>query len=227
MITPEIIALTGMVLSSIIFYLYAREVNKEKLTLDGFMLSDRNLKKNQFGSTFAASSFSLAINTMFLFMNAQHYAVFMLVAPVTYLLGHYIFIALVRKSDVDVNDCRTVSDLCYKFFPSKALARLITLMTITSYLMLIFVELFIGSLVLTFFLPQDLIYQTGSFLSIGIIVLLYVRLGGYKALVKTDKWQLFLMMLATSLITIFAVISPVLNDFGAREIFLDICVNYC
>lgn len=211
MVAPEIIALIGIMLSSMVFYKYARKVNDEKLTLDGFMLSDRNISASQFSNTFAASSFSLATNTMFLFVNCQNYAVFMLVAPITYLLGHYMFIALVRKSNVDVNDCRTVSDLCYKFFKSRAIARLITAMTVSSYIMLVFIELFLGSIVLTFFLPETLIFQTISFLGIGIIVLLYVKLGGLKALIMTDKWQLFLMMLATSLITVFALIAPTIN----------------
>ncbi|NQY41726.1 MAG: hypothetical protein HRT87_00020 [Legionellales bacterium] len=208
---PEILALIGIFLSCIVFYLYARGVNKEELTLESFMLSDRNLNKSQFSNTFAASSFSLAMNTMFLFANCQNYAIFMLIAPITYLMGHYIFISLIRKSSIDINDCRTVSDLCYKFFPSKSVAILITIMTLTSYIMLIFIELYIGSMVLTFFFPEKLIYQTLSFLCIGIIVLLYVRLGGYKALVRTDKWQLGLMMLATSLITIYAIHAPTIN----------------
>lgn len=221
MITPEMIAILGIMVSSAVFYIYVRGINKEKLTIDGFMVANSNLGKTQFGSTFAASSFSLAINTMFLFLSSNDYKVFMIVSPVTYLLGHYLFIGLIKKADVDVNDCRTVSDLAYKFFASKSIARLITFMTLTSYIMLVFVELYIGTVVLTFFLPQSLFFQTFSFLAIGIIVLLYVRLGGYKALVKTDKWQLFLMMLATSLISVFALIIPTVNGAETNDILMN------
>ncbi|NQY42723.1 MAG: hypothetical protein HRT87_05195 [Legionellales bacterium] len=218
MIQPEAIALLGILFSSFIFYICARGVNQEKLTLDGFMLADRSLNKSKFSNTFAASSFSLALNTMFLFVNCQNYAVFMLIAPITYMLGHYACVALIRKSNVDVNDCRTVSDLCYKFFPSKAVARLISLITLTSYVMLVFIELYIGSMVLTFFLPKNIFCQTLSFICIGVIVLLYVRLGGYKALVKTDKWQLGLMVLATGLIAVYALFTPTVNQATTETI---------
>jgi hypothetical protein len=39
-------------------------------------------------------------------------------------------------------------------------------------------------------------------------VLVYVRLGGYKAIVKTDSWQIFLVILSTSAIFIFSFIVP-------------------
>ena len=91
-------------------------------------------------------------------------------------------------------------------------------MTLTSYIMLVFIELYIGSMALTFFFPEKLIYQTLSFLCIGIVVLLYVRLGGYKALVRTDKWQLGFMMLATSLITIYAIHAPTINQATTQTI---------
>jgi hypothetical protein len=61
MLVANLIALLGLILSSYIFYIYAREVNKKNLTMDSFLINDGNVDKSEFSGTFAASNFSLAI----------------------------------------------------------------------------------------------------------------------------------------------------------------------
>ncbi len=221
MFTPELIAISGLILSSTIFYLYARGVNKEKLTLDGFMLYDRGLSKSQFGNTLAASCFSLAMSVTFYFFSHPLYGLFMLVSPISYISGQYFFVWLVKQSRVDFSQCRTISDLCYKLYPSKSVARLITIMTLSTFIMVVFVELYIGTIVLTVFLPDEIIYKTLSFLGLGLLVLMYVRLGGYKALVRTDKWQLTLMLMSVILIFTYSVFAPAVNGADVGNILLN------
>jgi Na+/proline symporter len=91
----QLLSLSGLLLSSYIFYLYAKRVNKEELTLNGFMCADGNLNKSQFSATFAASNFSLAMTLMYLLGNAKYLGWFLLISPATYLLGHYLFIYLI------------------------------------------------------------------------------------------------------------------------------------
>jgi Na+/proline symporter len=225
MITPEILAILGLISSSSVFYFYARTINKEKLTLDGFILSDSSLQKEQFGNTFAASSISLATFIMFFFFGSKIYGLFLLVSPFSYLLGQYLFVRLIKKCNVDFRDCRTIADFYYKFFPSKKVAKLITLMSLMSCIMLVFIELYIGSVVFSIFLPNDALYQTVSFLGMGILILMYVKLGGYKALIKTDMLQLTLMLLATFIIFIYGIIAPTNNDHNATNILLN-TLNY-
>lgn len=206
---PEIISICGLILFSIIFYRHAKTISKERFTLDGFTLADRNLKKQQFGNTFAASNFSLAMTVLFFISNHKLYGLFLLVSPISYIAGHYFFLYLLKKSNVDFKKYRTIADLCYLVFPSKAIARLVTLMTLSSFVMLVFIELYIGSIVFTIFLPENIYYQTFSFFCIGLIVLCYVRLGGYKALVTTDTWQISLMLIAVISLFVYSVLIPI------------------
>lgn len=150
MLMPEIISLLGLLLSSFIFYRYARKVNEKKLTLNGFMVADGKLTKSQFSNTFTASNFSLALTFVF-FMSSTNLGLFLFISPCTYLIGHYFFGWLVRKTDFDIKNCRTLSDLIFMLFPSKSVAALIALMTVSSYLMLVFIELYIGSVLFFFF----------------------------------------------------------------------------
>ena len=210
--TPETLAIGGLVLSCAVFFFHAVKVSKEYLTLDAFMLSDSTLNKSQFGNTFAASSISLATFIIFFFFSAGIYGLWLLVSPFAYLLGQYLFVLIIKSSNVDLKDCRTLSDFVYKYFPSKIVARLITSMTLVSYITLVFLELYIGSIVFSIFLPDSVLYQTISFFAMGVLTLIFVRLGGYKALIQTDAWQLTLMIAATTLIFVFSIIAPSTNN---------------
>ena len=225
MYISEILAILGLLFSSYVFYRYAKKVNSEELTLNGFMCADGNLNKSQFSNTFAASSFSLGMTVMYLMGNASFLGWFLLVSPATYLIGHYLFIYLVKEANFDIKKCRTLSDLVYLIFPSKKIAFLITAMTLSSYIMLVFIELYIGSVLFAFFLPSNMLYQTIAFLLIGVLVLSYVRLGVYKAIVQTDKWQLFLMMSAIGSICCYGIIAPIKNNASLNQLFLN-TTNY-
>ncbi len=205
---PEIIALLGLLLSSLVFYIYAYSVNRQNLNMEGFTLSNRTLTDRQFSNTFTASSLSLAIVIIFFISTHELYGLVLLICPITFILGQYLFFYVVRRCKIDFGKYRTISDLIYAVFPSKKIARLITLITVTSFIGIAFIELYVGSVILTFFLPKNALYQTLSFFTLGIIVLLYIRLGGYKAIVKTDKWQLFLMTLSIITILIFSISLP-------------------
>lgn len=221
---PELLAIIGLLISSAIFYRYAREVSQGKLTFDSFIVADSSLQKRQFGNTFAASSVSLATFIMFFFFNSKVYGLFLLISPITYLLGQGLFVWLIKNADINFKECRTLSDLSYKFFPSKTLARLITMMTLSSYLMVVFLELYIGAVVFSIFLPNNIFYQAVSFFAMGILILMYVRLGGYKALVRTDMVQLVLMLMATFLIFAYGITAPIINSNKLSEVMLDAMV---
>lgn len=220
MLTANLIAILGLMLSSYIFYIYAKEVNKKNLTMDSFLINDGKVDKSEFSGTFAASNFSLAITLLYLMTNASVFGWFLVISPLTYLLGHYFFVGLVRKCNLDLKNCRTLSDLVYRVYPSRSIAILITLMTASSYIMLVFLELYIGSVLFSIFLPQGILYQTCSFLILGIIVLSYVKIGGFAAIVQTDKIQLILMLGAITAVFVFSIICPA-NDNTVKQILIN------
>jgi hypothetical protein len=226
MMYPEAISVLGLIVSGIIFYWYASKVNQEKLTLDNFMVSsDQSLTKGQYSSTWAASSFSLGMTVVFLLGACKQYGIFIIVSPITFVAGHIFFTWAVKNSNLDVRNCRTISDICYIIYPSKCVSRIITGLTMGSYIMLLFLELYVATVLLTIFLGDSIALKGFMFLGIGIIALLYVRLGGYKAIVKTDKWQLTMMLLSVVAILVYGLMIPALNSKGVSEI-LQGMVNY-
>jgi Na+/proline symporter len=218
----DVLAILGLVISSYVFYLYARRVNKSSLTLDSFMLADSSLSKRQFSNTWVASCFSLAMNVMFLLSSSNHYGLWILIAPTTYISGYILFNYVVKNSNVDLRESRTLADFFYVIYPSISIARLVTALTLGAYVLLLFLELYMGTVVMTVFLGNDAVDKTIGFFSIGLLVLMYVRLGGYKAIVKTDKWQLFLIMLAIGSIFVFGLFAHGVNDHSVGEIISSI-----
>jgi hypothetical protein len=215
----EFLSLLGLVLSSYIFYLYANKINKSRLSFDGFMIANGNLNEKEFANTWVASSFSLSMNVMFLLSSSNNYGLWILIAPTTYISGFLLFNYIVKRSDIDLKGSRTLADFFYLIYPSRTIARLVTALTLGSYIMLLFVELYMGTVLLTVFLGDAIFYKTIGFFAIGCLVLMYVRLGGYSAIVQTDKWQLLLMMLAIGSIFGFGLIAPADLDINWQGLF--------
>ena len=222
MYIPEILSIVGLIISATVFYWYAHRVNRDKLSLDGFMLANKSLNKNQFSHTFAASTFSLGMMVTFLLANTKSFGIYILVSPITLIAGHLVFTYVIKNSKLDLNDCRTLSDIIYKIYPSKNIAKLVTALTISSYLMMLFIELYVGTILLTIFLGEQVFYKTLSFFLMGSVSLLYTRLGGYTALVKTDKYQLLMMGFAVAAIFLFGLLSPVINFKSSANLVANI-----
>ena len=218
----ELMAIFSLVISSLGFYLHARKVNQKTLTLDSFMVADGTLNKREFANTWVASSFSLAMNVMFLLSSSNNYGLWILVSPITYVGGFVFFNWVVKKSNFDLKNSRTLADFFYLIYPSRAIARLVTALTLGSYIMLLFVELYMGTVVLTVFLGDGVIYKTLAFFSIGMLVLMLVRLGGYLCIIYTDRQQLLLIILAVSSIFLYGFMCPVANNSSAFDILIDI-----
>jgi Na+/proline symporter len=127
---------------------------------------------------------------------------------------------LIHRAKFDLKDSRTLADFFYLIYPSRVIARLVTALTLGSYIMLLFVELYMGTVLLTVFLGDAIFYKTIGFFAVGCLVLMYVRLGGYKAIVRTDRYQLVLMVAALLSVFIYGIACPVLSDYSASEILV-------
>ena len=222
---PEMLCIIGLIVSASVFYWHARLVSQRKLGLDGFMLANKELNKNQFGHTFSASSYSLGMMVPFLLINSKIFGIFILVSPLTFVAGYIFFTWVIKNSNIDLDDCRTLSDIIYKIYPNKTIAKLITCITITSYVMLLFIEIYTGTCILTVFLGEHLGFQTIAFFLIGIVSLLYVLLGGMVSLVITDKYQLLMAMFAVFSIFVFGLLAPSLSPIAMSNIMTGI-TNY-
>ncbi len=201
-------ALIGLLLSGTVFVLLASRAKITSFSLLGYTLADKQVTGQQYGASFVAASTSLATVILFFLSTIQTYGITLLWCGTTYLVGQYFFVRFVRNKEVIKEDVRTIADLWYYTVRSKTNSRLITALTVTSFLIILFVELYVGSIILSYFFASVTGYaKIISFLTIGIIVILYVRLGGLRAVMQTDGWQLRLLIIAVVALLLFSFIS--------------------
>ncbi|QHI36463.1 hypothetical protein IMCC3317_18260 [Kordia antarctica] len=203
----DITALIGLSISSLIFILLASRAKTSKFSLIGYTMADKSISSKQYGSSFVAASSSLATVMLFFLTNAKFYGLTLLWCGLTYLLGQYLFVRYVRDKDVIKEDVRTVSDLWFYTIRSKVNARIITALTITSFLIILFIELYVGSIIFGYFFSSFTpYYGVISFIVVGLIVIYYVRIGGLKAVMQTDGWQLMLMLVSVIAVLLFSIL---------------------
>lgn len=212
----EISAIVGLAISAIVFYLLAAVIGRSELGLDSFLFADRKLTPSQFQNTFVASSISLATVFLFFLSNASTYGLWLLACGVTYFIGQYILVYCASKFPINFDDNHTISDLLHHTIGSKVLARIATAITATSLIAMVFIELFFGAVVLAIFIPEDLYARTLSFFGLGVLVLLYLRIGGYKAIVETDFWQLLLLLTAMAAMLLGGLMLPAVPSDGSE-----------
>jgi len=205
------LAILGILVSGLIFLLYALWNKESKPSINGFLLSNRNLSGQAFVNTYAVTNVSLASNIIFFIAAHQLYGWLMGMALIVYTFVQYLMLHVVHHMGIDFKQIRTVADLWYYMFPSPIIARLMAGLTVFTCLLAVFIELYVGSVILSVFLPSAPIYEAGAFLLLGALVVGYVYWGGYRAIIKTDKWQLYLLILATIAIVGFSIGAPIIE----------------
>lgn len=210
----QIVALLGVLLAGIIFLLAAYKSCKQNCTsLDGFLLANQQVSGQQFANTFAVAGVALAGNIAFFIESHREYGYLMGLGPLFYTLAQLVFLYLFHnKRQVDYLKIRTLADLWAAAFPGKIIARFLAILFACNCVMVVFAEILAGTEMIAIFLPPHPIYKGLVFFLLGLIVLAYVCYGGYKAVIKTDGWQLSVLLLMTAVMIFFVCKAPILNQ---------------
>lgn len=218
--TPILVALAGIIISSLVLLWYAQKYRTQKISVDQFLINNQSLSGSEFANTFAATTLSLASTIIFFIEAHQAYGWLMGIGPLFFFAIQFYLLRTISNLEIDLKNIRTVADLWYAVFPSKAISRSIAIITVITILMAFFIELWVGSVILTTFLPKTAEFKACSFCALAVIVLLYVYNGGYAAIIKTDRWQLWLMILTSVAIVYFALVAPIINTSLKSESLL-------
>lgn len=195
----DIVGLFFLAVSAYVFL--SLTTTTESVKLDSFFFNSHATKSRRYGASVAAASTSLATVIVFFITGVEQYGVFLIWCGITYFLGQYSVIIVLKKSKIQTAKLTTIADFWLSFSSGKISSRLISGLTIMAFLFMLFLELFIGSQILTYYL-QDYSFTLSliCFLSLLLIVAVYVFRGGMFAVFKSDLWQYTLMLI--SIITI-------------------------
>ena len=221
----QLIVIIGIIGTGVVFFIYAQYLTEKQITVDGYLLAQHTVSGSEFSDTFTAASVSLASNIMFMISAHKEYGYIMFILPLFYCLIQYFFLITIKKYSLNLKEMRSIADIWSHMFSGKIIPKCIAMLCTITCMMGIFVELLVGSEILSVFLPNTVLYKSMAFFILGLIVTLYVYYGGYKGIVKTDTIQFYLMLIAVIAMMYFSIKSPILNNVNPTHILSNLLIH--
>lgn len=218
MILADFVAWIGMAFSVVVFLLLAMQKTKAPETIESVLLADRRVNSTQFGASFAAASTSLATVLIFFIGTSALYGIVLLWCGLTYLLGQVLFIYWMKKININTHDLSSNADFVLDQFRSRSAALVIAILTASAFLLILFLELYVGSEILAYYFDLTEEWRrAAAFFGLGLTVIFYVRLGGLKVVLRTDVWQFYMMIAACLALLLFAFLAPSANKTPSAQ----------
>lgn len=186
-----------------------------KSSYEHYFLSNRQLDKAPVRNTFAGATISIATVLTFFLDIGPLFGVWILSSPLSLVLGVLFFAiviyprlmsqsklrdALTGETDNRIN---SLFDLIKHLYNSRSLGIIITSISGIGMVCILVAEMMVGVRIFgEFFIRPEIVI----FL-ISISILIYAGFGGLASVVSTDKWQIRLIILSLSLITITLIIA--------------------
>jgi len=192
----SIIVVVALIFSSIIYLAIGFFLsNKNKTIGDLFPIaSDKKPKvktAREFSASTVATTVSLATLVLAYFELVYHFGVFLLWTVVTSVIGMILFSVLSKKiwTKLSVYEFRpTMHEFLGVEFNSKTLSLVASICTSIGFLLVFAAELVVGSRFLAKFIPA--IPEIATVIFLSSIGFLYTVMGGFRAVIQTDKLQM-------------------------------------
>ena len=205
--------------------LYYKEIKDE----ESFFLYNRKLPDGKYAASFAAASTSLATVLFFFVTFGVEHGIYILFAPITYVLGCYLYGKLLlpplekqgffSSTGGGITLGNTLAKYVEERYKSKAVKFSITIITILGLTSILLVELYVGVNIFSIYLKPQFVDL--ALFGVAFVVFTYTGLGGFIAVVRTDVFQIRLMFLSTAILLAWLVWTSLQNHiFPSFEIFI-------
>ncbi|HUU90088.1 MAG TPA: hypothetical protein VM238_02640 [Phycisphaerae bacterium] len=168
---------------------------------EGFMMADRQLGAFAVGSSVSAGFFDAFVLAVYAGYVYQYgLSALWLFVGVAVGLGVFALMARPIKEASDAGRFHTMADYFFARFPRDAKpGYAVAGLLVVFFLALLLVQFIFGSQVLAFLTGWS---YTSCVLIVGIVVMLYMVIGGFRASVRTDVFQWLLIVLLASIVAL-------------------------
>ncbi len=173
---------------------------------DEFLYASKTVSKTGVALSTAATYSAFATVVFWFLALGYDYGLWLLVIPAALLIGNLIFIRFVRAFDFDFSSYLTISQLIKERSGSSLLTLLTDFIVIIFLMSALLVEIVIGSSLVHALIGGVPGGQLTILIGLLVLVLAYVLLGGYRAIVKTDIAQVLFMTAGIIALIAFAVL---------------------
>jgi Na+/proline symporter len=197
--------------------LHYREIKDEGT----FFLYNRRLPNGEYAYSFAAASTSLATVLFFFVTFGVVHGIYVLFAPITYVLGCYLYSKLLlpslerqgffqqNSSPQSISLGTTLARYIEERYGSKSVKFSIMIITILGLASILLIELYVGINIFSiYFKPQ---FIDLALFWVAFVVFAYTGLGGFIAVVKTDVFQFILMFVSTTILLVWLIWTSIQN----------------
>jgi len=193
---------------------------------DSYFNCDRQLRWFEFGNSFAAASTSLATVLFFFVTLGLTNGLYILISPISFYIGTTLFNKLMlprlKKQHYCVSKDNektigvTLGEYIKVRYNSKLVKYVIMTITLLGIVAIMLIELFVGVTIFDIFLKPE--YEEYALYFIAIVSFVYTGMGGLNAVVKTDKWQFWFMMVVALMLIVFMFFSYS-NTVDSKQFF--------
>lgn len=198
------IVITGI--SLIYFFYIGLRSSYARKSDEDYFLANRKISGSNLTNTWAISSISFGATILYYMQIVNIWGFWVLIGSIlTYVIGQFFSLKLATSAKVDLSKFRTIGVFVNEKLEHKSLGRFIDILNFIAAWALLYIELGLGVKIVSIFFPEtNLFIEIAILLTLSLIIFGYIYLGGFKAIIESDKWQLRLVLLGTLAISFVA-----------------------
>ena len=187
---------------------YGVQIYRTTTHAEDYILVARHLSRNDYTQTFVATSTSLATALTFFFAYGSQFGLALIISPIMFSLGVILFrkVTALMAADNFFESGTTLHQYILSKYDSSSVKNIATVISLLGYLGIFVIELYVGVKIFTIFSP-DPGWQAFIAVVLLFFIFIYVYLGGYPAVIKTDNLQLKLIAVGVGLLLLTFIIS--------------------
>jgi Na+/proline symporter len=177
------------------FFLLGAYQYRSNNDYESFFLRRRNVQGNEYSSSFAASSTSLATVLIFFITYGASEGLGILIAPLSYVLGSYILARLIPYIGQHniIHSGTTLGNLLWRIYGNSLVGYAICIIAIVGLLCILLIELYVGVEIFRIYTNVSAQSLPVALVLISVAVFSYVSLGGFSGVIRTDRIQMMMI----------------------------------
>ncbi len=209
--TADLLALLCSLFTLIYCLLIGYRRGKSIDTMDDFFFYGRKLDEGGYQKTFVVTGISLATVLFFFLDFAGRFGLPLILSPLMFCLGTYIFYKILPSLENNgfLENGTTLHNFVGQAFNSTLIRYTSGIISILGYLGIFVIEIYVGIKIFSIFTSSGLILTVVAIV-LMVFIFCYVYLGGFKAVIDTDKFQFFLITTGT-ILSLVVIISASLS----------------
>lgn len=195
---PGLVTVVVLLVVAYVFLVIGKWKSEEIDDLDDFLFYGRTLEDKGYTRTFVATGISLATVLAFFLDFGGQFGFAILLSPLMYLVGVWVFLRLLPVLDRTeyIQRGTTLHAFLGRIYKDNRIRYLTGAVSILGYIGILIIELHVGVQIFRYF-GEGTAFLAGIVTLLAIAIFVYSWLGGFKAVVDTDRIQLWLIGGAT------------------------------